>query len=119
MTSSNLTRKHPRRATPRGNRHERPPHRNGEYLQGIEELVSNDYQGDCDDYALFLYLIAKEMELDVRYVIGMGIIGGHAWIQINVEGIWVDYDSTSNRVCEGCVSKHFSEIEYYEQENKE
>lgn len=91
----------------------------GEYIQNIGELVMNGYEGDCDDYALFLYLVAKERGLDVRYVSGIGVPSGHAWIQVKVDGDWKEYDSTSDRICDDCVSEDFYFIDYFEEGNPE
>lgn len=82
-------------------------HLGGEYVQNVGELISNDYRGDCDDYALWLYIIAKEKGLDVRYVIGYSDDGGHAWIQINVDGGWIDYNSTNNEKGKDAVSRRY------------
>ncbi len=90
-----------------------------DYIQNIGELISNKYHGDCDDYAVWLYLIAKEKGLEVRYVIGFRLYGGHAWIQIKVDGEWIDYNSTSYLKGKGVVSKDYSEIYYYEDEENE
>lgn len=91
----------------------------GEYIQNIGEIVLNDYQGDCDDYALMLYLIAKEKGLDVRYVTGERIGAGHAWIQIKVDGEWVEYNSTSDTICSNCISELFVFLDYFEEEEDE
>ena len=89
-------------------------YKNNEYIQTIPELISNGYRGDCDDYAMFFYVMAKKKGLEVRYMAGTGSIGGHAWIQIKEKGKWIEYDSTSNTICEGCISKHFETINYFE-----
>ncbi len=89
----------------------------GEYIQNIGEIVLNDYHGDCDDYALILYLIAKEKGLDVRYVLGVKPGSGHAWIQVKVDGEWIEYDSTSDTICNDCISELFDSIYYFEEGN--
>ncbi len=90
----------------------------GEYIQNIGEIVLNGHQGDCDDYALFLYLVAKEMGEEVRYATGFREGGGgHAWIQIKVDGEWKDYGSTSDEICDDCISgKYYIRLSYYEEE---
>jgi len=87
---------------------------NNEYIQTIPELISNNYRGDCDDYATFFYVMAKKKGLEARYVIGSRTSGGHAWIQIKKDGKWIEYDSTSNTICEGCISNYFEVINYLE-----
>ncbi len=52
---------------------------------------------------------------EVRYVTGVSSQGGHAWIQIKVDGEWKDYDSTSDRICDDCVSNYFFTIDYFEE----
>lgn len=84
-----------------------------DYIQNIGELISNDYSGDCDDYAMWLYLIAKEKGLDVRYVIGFREGGGHAWVQVKINNEWVDYNSVFNNVGVDVVSKKYLNIYYY------
>lgn len=87
----------------------------GEYIQNIGEIVLNGYKGDCDDYALMLYLIAREKGLDTRYAIGKSISYGHAWIEIKIDGEWIEYDSTSDRICDDCVSASYAVINYFEE----
>lgn len=89
---------------------------NNEYIQTIPELVFNNYRGDCDDYAMFFYVMAKKKGLEARYVIGARERGGgHAWIQIKKDGMWIEYDSTSNTICEeGCITQYFELINYLE-----
>lgn len=91
----------------------------GDYIQNIGELISNNYHGDCDDYATWLYLIAKEQGLIVRYIIGYSFYGGHAWIQIKVNDEWIDYDSTWNNVGIDIVSWEYPERYYYGGEDDE
>lgn len=90
-----------------------------EYVQNIGEIVLNGYKGDCDDYALMLYLIAKEKGLEVRYVVGVNHPDAHAWIQIKINEKWIEYDSTSDRICEGCISEDYILIDYLEEVGNE
>lgn len=85
-----------------------------DYIQNIEELISNNYHGDCDDYAVWLYLIAQEKELEVRYVIGFGNGVGHAWIQIKIDNEWIDYNSVINSIGKEKDYKNYSSKYYYE-----
>lgn len=81
-----------------------------EHIQTVPELIQNNYVGDCDDYALFLYNLACKKGLQVQYAFGHKdetSLGGHAWIQIKQNGIWMDYDSTSNRICVDCITNDF------------
>jgi len=90
-----------------------------EYIQDIGELVINGYRGDCDDYALFLYLIATERGLKARYTVGINEYSGHAWVEIMVDGEWKEYDSTSNRICDDCISMGYDYIDYFEEDEDE
>lgn len=88
---------------------------NGEYIQTVQELVSNDYRGDCDDYAMFFYVIAKKMGLKVRYMVGVRAGSGHAWIQIKKGNKWVEYDSISKTICDDdCIKNRFWFVNYIE-----
>jgi len=84
-----------------------------DYIQNIDELISNGYKGDCDDYALLLYLIAEERGLEVRYAIGLSDVAGHAWIEILDGDTWMQYGSTSHRICHDCVSEEYNEMYYF------
>ena len=90
-----------------------------DYIQNFGELISNKYHGDCDDYATWIYIIAKEKGLEVRYVIGFNEKDGHAWIQIKIDGEWIDYNSTGFRKGKNKVSKEYLTISYYEGDKDE
>lgn len=82
---------------------------NKEYIQTVQELVNNNYIGDCDDYALFFFVLAKKKGLEVRYVLS----SAHLWIQIKKGNNWIEYDSTSNKICKSCITDSFDgEVKY-------
>jgi len=88
-----------------------------EYIQTPQELVRNSLKGDCDDYAIFLYTIAKNHNIPVRYMVGWRESFGHAWVQVEIDNIWYEYDSTGNNVCEvekKCISENYDFIGYVE-----
>jgi len=73
---------------------------NHEYIQTIQELFGNDFHGDCDDFAMFYYIIAERKGLDVKLVLSYN----HVWIQIS----GVEYDSTSYHICDNCISERYN-----------
>lgn len=83
-----------------------------EYIQTIQELVTNNYSGDCDDFAMFFFVIARKLGEEVRYVVGHSDFVGHAWIQIHKEGKWIDYQSTGYLIGEDAVSPYYSDLNY-------
>lgn len=84
----------------------------GEYVQTVQELIQGDFVGDCDDYALFLYIIAEKMNYEVVYKTGIHKMGrgGHAWIAIKKDDVWIEYDSTNNYKGENVMSEDYYDI---------
>lgn len=65
-----------------------------DYIQTVQELIRNNYEGDCDDFALFFYVIGRKLGIDIKYVHNIN----HAWIQVKKGEEWINYDSTRYRI---------------------
>ncbi len=81
------------------------------------ELIFKNRIGVCSGYALLLRAIAKEIDLNVVYVVGdsrdqSGDIagGGHAWNAVKIDGAWHLIDATwdSGSVNDGRFKKGYN-----------
>lgn len=91
----------------------------GEYIQAVQELALNNYSGDCDDYAMFFLIMAEKLNERARMVTGCHESGCHAWLQINRNNTWIDYDSVYYLYGENAVSQFILNFTIYYMENGE
>lgn len=87
----------------------------GDKILSVNELIDNDYVGDCEDYAIFMYIVAEQYNLNPRYVIGHTneYETGHAWIQIKFGNEWYDVETTGNEICKDCISNNYKYESYF------
>lgn len=84
-----------------------------DFMQGREELINNNYKGDCEDYANYLYYLFNN-SYQTQIVKGFrinqtGSRRGHAWIRVYINNVWYEYDSTSYLICSDfCLSKKYN-----------
>lgn len=64
--------------------------------QYITYTLLTENQGVCQAYALLMYKMLEELEIDVKYVKGNAGDQRHAWILANVGGAWYHVDPTWN-----------------------
>lgn len=80
----------------------------GNDIQNVPEFIQNNYSGTCRSSALYLFVVAEEMGLEVEYVVEVNGEEGHAFVE--VDGVF--YDSTAQR--RGVdVFEENSEVYYY------
>ncbi len=85
----------------------------GNYIKTVQEVIDDDYKGDCEDYAIFIYTLAKKKGLDVKLVTGFNPgKSGHVWTKVKQGNKWIEYDSTSNLRCKTCISDRYEDITY-------
>ncbi|GAA4353557.1 hypothetical protein GCM10023150_22330 [Kangiella taiwanensis] len=68
----------------------------------IEEIINNGY-GDCTEYTQLLLALLNEQRIPAREVSGYIYLGdeeqrfgGHAWVEVLLDGEWVGVDPTWN-----------------------
>jgi transglutaminase-like putative cysteine protease len=63
------------------------------------EVIRN-LRGTCAEYAILLATLARAAGIPSRYLMGLvylnGIWGGHAWIEMLIDGTWVPTDAAVN-----------------------
>ena len=79
-----------------------------EYAPGSTHVSTSAAQafaqgsGVCQDYAHVMCALLRHWGLPARYVSGLTLGEGatHAWVEVNVDGVWHGFDPTRDRRCD-------------------
>lgn len=79
-----------------------------EYVPGSTHVLTtaatsfNQRAGVCQDFAHILICLLRSLEIPARYASGFTVGEGatHAWTQAFINGRWLGFDPTRNKVCD-------------------
>jgi transglutaminase-like putative cysteine protease len=71
--------------------------------EGALELKS----GVCQDYSHIMIALLRMSGIPARYVVGMMMGEGfsHAWVEVCIEGVWVGFDPTNDKIVDDTYIK--------------
>jgi transglutaminase-like putative cysteine protease len=84
-----------------------------EYKQGVTGIETTAEEaigiraGVCQDYSHIMISLLRTSGIEARYVVGMMMGEGfsHAWVEVNIGGVWMGFDPTNDKIVDDTYIK--------------